>query len=429
MRHFVCFRSIVFCLLITLTLSVFLSTGRAENWPKWRGPNGDGVSRETGLPAEFGPDRNVAWKTPLPGPAGSTPIVWEDRIFLTSVVDDDMLLLCFDTESGKELWRRKVGSGNIPARGDEGNSAAPSPSTDGEHVWAFFGSGDLGCYDFDGREIWRYDIEEKYGKLDVGFVFSSTPVLDGDRLYLQLIHQGRHSLLCLDKKTGEEIWIVPRKSDARDECLHSYASPQLYEDDQRRFLLTHGADYVIAHDLEDGHEIWRLGGLHPPAGYDPTLRFVASPLAVPGTIVVPSAKKSVLKVVEPDGKGDITDTDRERWVYKTTPDVPCPLIHDGLVYLVHDRGTFMCLDLKTGEEYFNKRIHSARYRSSPIYADGKIYITARDGVIIVAKPGKTFKVLAENEMDEQIAASPAVSGGRIYLRSFDTLFAIEDNGE
>lgn len=418
--------------LLLAALHASAGTIRAENWPQWRGPHNNGISGETGLPAKWSKTDNVLWRLPLPGPGGATPVVWGDRIFLTSVGEDNekLLLICANTE-GKVLWQQSLGTGNRVARTDEGNYASPSPSTDGKHVWAFAGSGVLGCFDFSGKEVWKFNVQDRYGKFIIQFGMSSTPVLDGNRLYMQLIHgegdpKTREALvIALDKMTGGQVWKQPRPSEAHTENEHSYASPILYRDDKQAFFLTHGADYIVAHDLNDGHEIWRSGGLHPPSRYDPTLRLVASPAAVPGLIVVPSAKQGQVLALSPNGHGDITNSKEFRlWTFSPTPDVPSPLIHGGLVYLCRENGVLICLDAKTGDKVYEERTHSYRHRASPVYADGKVYLTSRDGFISVVKAGRKFELLASNEMGDSISASPVISNGRIYLRSFGALWAI-----
>ena len=311
-----------------VVLSLAAMSAQAENWPQWRGPNLDNISHETNLPISWDRTKNVAWKLPLPGPGGASPIVWGDRIFLTAADGDDLLLMCISTD-GKELWRKTVGRGNKTARSDEGNSASPSPCTDGKYVWSFMGNGAIGCYDFSGKEIWNFNMQDRYGQFDIQFGMTSTPVLDGDRLYFQLIHGDGDAatqealVVCLNKNTGEEIWKQPRPSDAVAENEHAYASPTIYRDNERAFLLTHGADLIVAHDLDTGEELWRSGGLNPPDRYDRTLRLVASPSTADGIIVAPSAKRSPLIALRPDGTGDITDSETYRlWEHKRTRDVP-----------------------------------------------------------------------------------------------------------
>jgi outer membrane protein assembly factor BamB len=406
-------------------------TVQADNWPSWRGPHNNGVCEEKNLPTEFSHSKNVLWRLPLPGQAGATPVVWGDHIFLTAPDGDELQLLCISTD-GRELWRRTVGQGNKNARVDEGNSCSPSPITDGKHVWTLMGSGDLACFDFNGVPAWSLNLQKRYGKFRISYGMSSTPVLDGDRIYCQLIHgdgdASTHEAIvfALDAQTGKEIWKQSRISDARVECEHSYASPMMYDDGKLKFLLSHGADYIVAHRLEDGSEIWRCGGLNPKEHYNPTLRLVASPATAPGIIVVPSAKNGPVVALRPGGKGDVTAS-KEFIIWKrprNTPDVPSPMIHDGLVYLCREGGDVLCLDAKTGEEIYHKQTKRGKYRASPVCADGKLYITSRDGEVTVAKAGKEFEILAKNELGEQIAASPAISNGRIYFRTFEALWAI-----
>jgi outer membrane protein assembly factor BamB len=307
---------------------------RADNWPQWRGPNFDGVSRETHLPVQWGPDNNILWRLKMPGMGASTPAVWGDRLFVTSQDDTDLVLVCASTE-GKELWKRKLGSGKRMVRGDEGNFASASPCTDGSRVWAFVGSGELACFDFEGNEVWKVNLQERYGRFNIQFGMHSTPLLYGDRLYLQLIQTANALVIALDKSTGKEVWKIRRQSDGRAECEHSYASPCLWHNGKEAYLITHGNDYAIAHRLEDGSEIWRVG-----------------------------------------------------------------------------------------QVLYRERTHEQRHRASPVYADGKIYLAARDGTVCVVKAGPHFELLAKNKLPDVTTASPAVSNGRIYLRGWDSLWAI-----
>ncbi|NIL97080.1 MAG: PQQ-binding-like beta-propeller repeat protein [Planctomycetales bacterium] len=419
-------------LLACLGFCLASGPARGDSWPSWRGPTRNGISQEANPPLAWSRTKNVRWRLPLPGPAGATPVVWDDRIFLTSVGQDrEELLLLSVHKDGKLLWTRRVGGGNEDVRGDEGNFASPSPVTDGQHVWTFMANGLLACYDFAGQEIWKKDLQRDYGEFDIQFGLSSTPVLDGDRLYLQIIHgpwsKAPHKglVVALDKRTGREVWKQDRVTDAVDECKHSYASPTLYEDPQDRFLITHGADYVIAHDLDTGKEIWRCGGLHPAGGYNSTLRFVASPAAVPGLIVAPTAKGGKVVGIRPGGKGNITGSpDYIAWIFpRHTPDVPSPLIHDGLVYLCRENGNLLVLEAETGQKVYEERTTRDRHRASPVYAAGRIYLTARNGMVTVVRAGRDFEVLARNELGESVTASPVFADGRLYLRSFDALYA------
>ena len=411
-------------LMLLFASLILVGTLSADNWHQWRGPSNDGISQATDAPVHWSQTENIQWRLPLPGEAGSTPVVWEDKIFLTSAQGNSLVLICISTQ-GEELWKQTIAHGNRVVRGGEGNSAAPSPVTDGEHVWAFFGTGDLVCYDFQGNQVWRTNIAIRYGRFNLYFVMASTPLLDRDRLYMHLIHSNAWLVLALDKMTGEEIWKHKRESDATEECEHAYTSPILYREAEREYLVVHGADYVTAHSLEDGSEIWRCGDLNPKTNYNYTLRFVASPVATEGLIVVPSAKNGPVVGIDPAAQGDVTNSKWQRWKLRQgTPDVPSPLIHDGLIYLCRENGDLICLDAETGEQLYRERTHRHRHRASPVYAKGYIYLTARDGVITVVKAGREFEIVASNSIDEIIAASPVITDQALYLRSYQALYAI-----
>ena len=406
-------------------------TLRAENWPQWRGPHGNSVSDAKSAPTEWSAEENIRWRTELPGPGGATPVIWGDNIFVTAVDGDELVLLCID-KSGAQRWRQVVSTGNKDVRGDEGNSASPSPATDGSHVWAFMANGALACYTVDGEEVWKLDVQDRYGKLRIAFGMTSTPLLDDGVLYLQLIHGEGNAetreakIVALEAATGDELWQAERPSDAVRECEHSYASPTLYNGANGKLLITHGADYVVAYDAKSGKEAWRCGQLNLKSNYNPTLRFVSSPTVADDMIIVPSAKNGPVLALRPDGSGDITESKTHRlWTRdKNTPDVPSPLVHDGLVYLCRENGTLICLDQKTGAEHYQVRVHGQRHRATPVYAAGNIYLSARDGRISVVKAGSEYALVAQNDLKESLAASPAISDGVIYVRTFDALYAI-----
>jgi outer membrane protein assembly factor BamB len=420
---------------LTLT-ALWGSAVDAENWPSWRGPKRDGVSAETNLPASWGATKNIAWTARLPGMGSSTPAIWEDRIFLTSEDGTDLVLLCLNTQ-GKQLWKTRLGGGRKRFMRGEANLASASPSTDGKHVFAFFGSGDFACCDFNGKVVWKFNAQERYGEFVIQHGIHITPVLHGDRLYLSLLHSGGWWVIAIDKASGKDVWKVRRETDATDECEQAYASPVLWRDGNNEYLVVLGCDYATAHRLSDGGEIWRLGDLNPKETYHRMFRIIATPAASADLIVVPSCRDGPLVGVKPEAKGMIkAGSAFERWrlpgkgpgPLAKTPDVPAPLIHKGLVYLCRqyqrENGALICLDAKTGKELYYESVHPARYRASPVYADGKIYLAARDGMITVVKAGPRFQVLATNQMPEEINASPAIANGRIYIRGFKTLYAI-----
>ncbi len=406
------------------------SRDQVDLWPQWRGPNGTGILASDSVPLEWSKDKNVIFRTPLPGPAGSTPIVVGDQIFLTSADQDDLVLMCIGND-GNIQWKEKITSGNKIVRAGEGNSASASPMTDGKHVWATFGEGTLVCYSLDGKLVWKKDLQEEYGEFKIQFGMTSTPVLHQGIIYLQLIHGDWNNepsvgtLAALDAQTGNEKWRHLRKTPAVEENKHSYASPVIFDNGQYRYLVSHGADFVIANDLESGEEIWRCGNLNPSENYNQFLRFVASPAVGKNLIVVPTAKGGPVVAIRPGGKGDITDSSFVAWrIEKGTPDVPSPLVTDDLVYLCRENGVVSCLDAQTGEEFYAERTDGHLHRSSPILIGDKLMVTSRRGVTTVLQAGKSFKQLASNDLGEPISASLAVAGDRIYIRTFDALYAI-----
>jgi len=420
----------------------------AGAWPQWRGPHSDGIASGTAIPISWSPTENLLWRTALPGRGGATPCVHGGRIFLTSndlSIDggDGLVLLCVSAADGRLLWQKTVGRGNQDARAGEGNSASPSPTTDGRHVWSFFGTGILACHTVAGDEVWRIDVGERFGRLDIQFGMTSTPVLDGDGLYLQLIHGPMRmddttrtgKVIRLDAATGRTVWEVDRTTDAVFECKHSYASPLLYRHDGREFLVVHGADCTTGHALADSRELWRIGGLNGPTAtnpkpHDATFRLVASPCVAPGTIIVPTCKggPTVALRVGDDLVGDCTAKPAVvRWINPVTPDVSIPLVADGLVYMLHKDGKLQCVDLETGQDVYFERTHTGQHRSSPLFVDGRIYYGSNDGWVTVVRPGRTFEQLDTIDFGgEAITASLIASNGTLYVRSYDALYAVRN---
>lgn len=413
---------------------------QGENWPQWRGPRGDGISQAKSVPVTWTQTENVRWRCALPGQGGATPVIWDDHIFVTSARGEDLVLLCISAKDGSTYWEQKVTSGNQDARAGEGNSASPSPATDGQHVWAFFGTGTLACYDYSGKEIWKFEVGDRFGAIDIQFGMTSTPVLDGDGLYLQLIHGAMKrddntrvgKVVRLDKLTGETVWDFDRVTNAEYECKHSYASPLIYNDGQQKFLIAHGADCTTGHDLQTGKEIWRLDQLNGPSKFtkehDATYRFVASPAAVPGWIIVPTAKSgpSIALNVSDQLKGPkIAESSSVQWALPQTPDVSIPLIYEGLVYNLHTDGKLQCIDLQSGKQVYFERTHTVQHRSSPVVVGGMIYLCGKDGVTSVVKAGRKFELVATNKLESPITASPAIAGGTLYIRTYEALYAIE----
>ncbi len=269
-------------LLITLSTSV-----AAENWPHWRGPNGDGVSRETGLPTNWSATNGVAWRIPMPGRSGATPIIWGETVFLNVAEEGDLQLWALDRKDGSSKWKRFVSGGDH--RKQKQNMSTPSPVTDGAHVWIVTGTGILKSFDFEGNERWSRDIQKDYGKFGLGYGYASSPLLFEGGLYVPVLHgmetDDSSYLLRIDGAMGKTTWRVERPTDAIRESPDAYITPALLEYEGKLEIVLTGGDVVTGHDLETGKELWRAHGLNPTN--QPNYRIIASPVVMDGVIYAP----------------------------------------------------------------------------------------------------------------------------------------------
>jgi outer membrane protein assembly factor BamB len=395
----------------------------AEDWPHWRGPSRNGVSSEKGLPLRWTATENVAWKRPLPARSGSTPIVSGNRIFLNVAEGDAIWLWALDRATGAIAWKRPLGGGNTTMR--KHNMSSPSPVTDGKTVYVMTGTGILKAFDFQGGEPWSRDIQKDYGRFGLNWGYASSPLLAGDALFVQVLH-GMNTddpsyLLRLDAATGKTRWKVERPTDAVRESPDSYTTPALVELGAQREVVVTGGDYVTGHEFATGRELWRAGGLNPDR--DPFYRIVASPVVAGDLVLAPTRVKPML-AIRAGGRGDVTKSHRV-WAFDNGPDVPTPVTDGTHVYVVTDKGIAWCLDLKTGRPLYGpERLKPGTYSASPVLADGRIYVTNEDGVTSVLEAGPSFKLLAENALDEYTLSSPAISNGRIFLRTEKHLYSI-----
>ncbi len=412
--------------LIALLALIGASNAHGDNWGQWRGGNFDSVSSESGTNTNRLPISSELWKFELPGSAGASPVVWGDHIFVSTTDGEALKLICLDT-AGRKQWHRNLPGVNTPTR-DSGNSAAPSPVTDGQHVWVMMGNGAMACFDFKGNEIWSKDIQKTYGKFSIQFGMSTTPVLHAGKLYLTLIHGARRDkstsegqLICLDAASGEEIWLAVRKTDAVDENKHSYSSPIIVGQGDAAVLVVHAADYTTGHAVADGKELWRVAGINPKGeNYNRTLRLVASPVARKGLMVVPTAKKGAVIGYQISG----TEKPEQVWrLERGTPDVASPVVYRDYVFLAGENGVMQVLDASHGEVLTKKRLLADRHRSTPVVVDGKLVVVGRDGTISIFKADNDLELVSQRKLDEQSVASPAVAGGRIFVRTAKALYA------
>lgn len=404
---------------IVLSLSIV----RAENWPQWRGPNLNGISNERNLPVKWTTEENVVWKVSMPGFSGSTPIVWRDRVFLNVADGDNLFLWCIDKNKGEVLWKQPLGAGNVKMR--KQNMSSPSPVTEGRAVYVMTGTGMLKAFDFAGKELWSRDIQKEYGEFGLNWGYASSPLLHEDSLYVQVLHGMKTDapsyVMRIDKKNGKTLWKVDRPTNAIRESPDSYTTPALLRYGKTIEIVITGGDCVTGHDPANGKELWRANGLNPDN--NPFYRIVASPIVHSEVIYVPTRVKPLL-ALRAGGRGDITSS-HVLWSTVNGPDVPTPVTDGKYFYVINDRGIVWCLDAKTGAEvYAQQRIKPGTYSGSPVLADGKIYITNEDGLTSVIAAGPKFEVLAENALNDYTLSSPAISDGRIYIRTAQHLFAI-----
>ena len=418
-------------LFTTTGMAVLLAmvTISAENWPQWRGPQLNGVSREKGLPLTWNGETgdNITWKLAMPSRSGATPIIWRDHIFLNVATADatgDLELWAVDRTKGEILWKAPMGGGNNRQR--KQNMSTPSPVTDGTNVWTMTGTGVLKAFDFKGKEIWNRDIQKDYGAFGLNWGYASSPLLHQDALYVQVLHGMKTDdpsyVLRIDKKTGKTLWRVERPTDAIRESPDSYTTPALLQYNGKTEIVITGGDVVTGHDPETGKELWRGNGLNPEN--IPSYRIVASPLIAGGLIIAPTRVRPML-AFKPGGTGDVTES-HKAWSFDRGPDVPTPVSDGKLLYSVDDRGVVHALEVATGKVVYGpERLKQDSYSASPVLADGRIYVTSENtGLTSVFAAGDKFEILAENPLNDYTLSSPAISDGQIFIRTTQHLWAI-----
>jgi outer membrane protein assembly factor BamB len=395
----------------------------AEDWPQWRGPTLNGVSTEKTLPIHWSTTENVAWKLAMPSKSGSTPIIWGNYIFLNVADGNDLLLWCVGKARGTPIWKKFIARGNYKI--NKQNMSSPSPVTDGKSVYVMTGIGVLKGFDFRGNELWMRDIQKDYGKFGLNWGYASSPLLYEDSLYVQVLHgmktRDPSYVLRIDKKTGKTVWRVIRPTDAVQESPDSYSTPTLLRYGSHVEIVVSGGDCVTGYDPATGEELWRGTGFNTDK--NPAYRIIASPVVYGDVVYVPTRVRPLI-AFRAGGRGDISQS-HKLWSFINGPDVPTPVTDGKYFYSVNDRGIVWCLDARTGQEIWGRqRIKPATYSSSPVLADGKIYVTNEDGLTTVLKAGPKFEVLAENDLNGYTLSSPAISDGHIFLRTAQFLYSI-----
>ena len=423
-------------------LSFLAGNASAGNWPQWRGPDGSGISSEKNLPSEWSPTKNIKWKTPIDGRAHSSPIVWGNRVFLTTAVEGDVVagakavkhmegdkeflhpdsvgadrkhsfkVICLDRDSGKVLWQSTAWEGTpYDNRHRKSSYAASTPATDGKLVYAFFGTEGIYAYDFKGKLAWKAQL----GNLGtVGMGTGTSPILFDNLVIVQCDEENGAAsfIVALDKKTGKEVWKTPRKVQV------SWSTPLLARTSTRAELITSGTEAVIAYDPATGKELWRHKGVESNA--------IPSPVANSEMVfLVAGFPAKIAMAISLGRSGDLKEN--VLWKYeKGTAYVPSPILYGDYLYLTSDRGILTCLDAKTGEvKYEGGRIPiPATFTASPVGFDGKLLLTSEDGDTFIVKSGPKHEVLGTNSVGEPVYASPAIADGRIFIRGEKNLYCI-----
>ena len=403
--------------LVGVAAWMLAGAARAENWPAWRGPRGDGTSRETNVPVRWGPDENVAWKVPIPGKGHSSPVVWGEKIFLTTCLEKgrQRVLLAVDRASGKVLWRRVVlTTGRLERKHRLNSHASSTPATDGRRVWVTFldyPTIHVACYDADGKELWRRSPGKFYSMH--GFCSSLLPY--GDTIILNADQDAkgddRAYIVAFDKATGRQRWRIDRPNRVR-----SYCPPVVFEAAGKWQMVLSGSKCVASYDPRDGRQHWIIDG--------PTDQFVASMVYADGVFLMTGGFPTLhILGIRPGGRGNVTYTHVLWHVRKHASYVPSPIAAGACFFVVSDRGRASCLAAKTGKYLWQKQL-GRHHSASPVSAGGNLYFPDDGGTTFVIRAGPKFELIAKNTLPDGYRASPAVSGGQIFLRGLKHLYCI-----
>ena len=392
-------------------------------WPQWRGPMLTGAAPQGNPPIEWSETSNVKWKAEIPGLGSASPVVWGDAIYVLTAVPSGtgasgplrFTVLAYGRKDGKVLWQKVVRE-ETPHEGTHQTNtyASASALTDGERVYAFFGSRGLYALDLKGNLKWEKDLGDMNVKM--GFGEAASPALFGDRLVVQWDHEGASFIVALDKKTGKELWRQPREEKT------SWATPLIVEHGGRVQVITSATSLVRSYDLATGELIWQLSGM--------TANAIPTPVHADGIVYLTSGFRgnALMAVRLADAKGDISNTPAVLWRYdRDTPYVPSPLLYGEHLYILKSNtGVLSAFEARTGKKlYGEQRLEGVpNVYASPIGVGGRIYIAGRDGGTAVVQHGLEFKLLASNKLDDGFDATPAAVGDELYLRGRKYLYRI-----
>ena len=433
------------------SVALLVSALQAENWPMWRGPSGISVSGETELPTKWNSNENVAWKVPINGLGVSSPIVWGDRIFVTSQIGDsplkpgrhpalvrgpeasrqdrplagrrptaksekiELVVTAFRRSDGRTFWeyRQDAVAPLSEVHHEKHNLATPSPVTDGERVYAWFGNGQLVALDMNGKAVWTRHIGREYAVFDLDWGHSSSPVLYQDKLIVLSFQETSAHLLAFDKRSGKEVWRV-----VREKGLKSYSTPLVVETPKGTELIVNASERVEAYSPDTGRLLWQVD--------DPIRDPISTPAYDAGVLYLSRGyRSSPFLAVRAGGSGDVSKTHVLWRVPTGAPYLSSLVYYDGLVYMATEMGIVTAVDAKTGQVVWRERL-GGLYSASPVAADGKIYLVGETGETLVLRAGRKAEVLARNDLGEQCIASPAISNGQLFIRTDRSLIAIRD---
>ncbi len=397
----------------------------ASDWPSFHGPSGLGVSDEKGLPLHWSSSQGLAWKREIPGKGASSPIAVRGNIYLTSQTTDTGLhVFSIDAASGALVWDKELGKGRVRAH-QLHNMATPTAVADGKHVWVRFGTGLLACLDSAGTVVWERNLSKEFGEFNANHGMGTSPMLLGNRLLVACMHQGPSYLMALDPLTGKTLWKTDRNLGPKDEAQDSYESPIFMTDQGKPRILLAGSEAVNAYDPETGKELWLHGGLKVPHPYGRTISGLAGG---DGTVVVVTSgfqNRGFTTALKVSGKGQRPEADRLWTCSKFSPDCSTPVVYRGKVFMVRDDGMASCLDLKTGAPFWQERLFTGNVKVSPVAADGHVYFLSGEGNCYVVEAAPVLKVVAENRLGEPTLSTPALSGGRVFIRTDGGLYCFK----
>lgn len=403
---------IVLFVSLAMILNTF-SPANGQNWPGWRGPNGDGTSVETNLPIEWDSVTNVLWKSPVPGKGHSSPIIWEDKLFLTSALPETLekILLCYDNSTGDLLWQRTVVRDSLERKHPDNSYASGTPATDGEYVYlSFLDVEDIvvAAYDFEGNQVWL----QRPGKYQSPHGYSCSPFLYEDKVIINGISKGDNFFAALGKSDGHIIW-----KKVQETLSHSFSTPFFREMAGKKQLVLLGNSEIASYNPDDGSKYWFVTG--------PSNDFCSTPVfnEKNGVLIVSSAwRQRILMAIHPDGAGNVTDSHVKWQTMQGAMYVPSPITTGDYLFTTMTNGRVHCTDIPSGDTLWVKDM--GKQYASPVLADGLVYMPNDEGVITVLKPGPAFDPVARNEIGEGMIASAAISNGKIYLRGEKHLFCI-----